>query len=113
MDTTNSTTENDTGTESNNQPTESDNPDWDAVGYVTASDHRTRVLNAVDDTSPTTPTQVSEEVGLDVSHVSRSLRDLKDRGLVDILNPDARKGRIYQLTTDGESVVEKVNEVGG
>lgn len=111
MDSTNSTKENGTATESNKPPTDSKETDWDTVGHVAASDHRTSVLDVVGANGPTTPTQISDNTALDVTHVSRSLGALQDRGLVEVLNPDARKGRLYQLTETGETILEKVNEV--
>ncbi|MUV60013.1 winged helix-turn-helix domain-containing protein [Halobacterium sp. CBA1126] len=85
--------------------------DWELVGYVAASDYRTRVLAALAD-DPATPTTISERSDLDVTHVSRSLRELRERGVVELLVPEERsKGRIYGLTDDGAAIASKAEEV--
>lgn len=40
--------------------------------------------------------------------VSRALGELKDRKLVEIVNPDDRTGRIYQRTTLGKRIIKEM-----
>lgn len=76
-------------------------PDWDVIGYVISSNHRTIVLGRLTE-SPATPTQIADDVGLSVTHVSRALRSLRDRDLVELLVPEERrKGRVYGVTSKG------------
>lgn len=85
-------------------------PDWDTIGYVLSSDHRQTVL---DSNGPRTPTGISNASDLSVTHVSRQLNGLRERGLVELLVPeDRRKGRIYGLTDTGRDVSAQVTEVG-
>jgi len=78
--------------------------EWDVVGYVISSTHRTRVLGRLAD-GPATPTQIAENVDLSVTHVSRALRSLRDRELVELLVPEERqKGRVYGITTAGREI---------
>lgn len=86
--------------------------DWDVVGYVISSEHRTAVLGALLD-GPSTPTQLADDLDLSVTHVSRALRSLRDRGLVELLVPeDRRKGRLYGLTSDGRDVWNVIERDG-
>ncbi|MFC3476297.1 winged helix-turn-helix domain-containing protein [Halobacterium litoreum] len=88
---------------------ESEGVDWAQYGYVEASDHRTRVVDALHSEGPATPTTLSERTGLDVTHVSRTLRDLSEESIVELLVPEERtKGRIYGLTDAGEAVAVEV-----
>jgi DNA-binding transcriptional ArsR family regulator len=76
-------------------------PDWDVVGYVISSDHRTLVLGRLHE-GPATPTQIASDVDLAATHVSRALKSLRERGLVELLVPeDRRKGRVYGITSKG------------
>jgi DNA-binding transcriptional ArsR family regulator len=76
-------------------------PDWDVVGYVISSEHRTKVLGRLAE-GPATPTQIATDVDLSVTHVSRALSSLRDRDLVELLVPeDRRKGRVYGITSTG------------
>ena len=36
----------------------------------------------------------------------KALRELKDKGLVECVNEEYRKGRLYRLTSEGEGVIE-------
>lgn len=76
-------------------------PDWDVVGYVISSDHRTQVLGRLAE-GPATPTQIAADVDLAATHVSRALNSLRERDLVELLVPEERrKGRVYGITEKG------------
>lgn len=83
-------------------------PDWDVVGYVISSTHRTSVLGRLAD-GPATPTQIAQDVDLPITHVSRALQSLRDHGLVELLVPEERrKGRVYAITSDGTEIWEVI-----
>lgn len=78
--------------------------DWDDVGYIISSEYRTKVLMEIED-GVRTPKSISDNTGLPISHTSRSLKNLKDRGIIELLVPENRqKGRLYGFTNDGEDV---------
>lgn len=78
--------------------------DWDEVGYVISSTYRIEVMRRLAD-SPAPTSKIAQETDCAVSHVSRALTDLRERGLVELLVPEARrKGRIYGITDHGEEV---------
>lgn len=85
----------------------------DGLGHVAASDHRETTVRRLTD-SPATPSVIAEDIGLDTSHVSRALKSLRGKDLVELLvDEDRRKGRVYALTAEGEEVVEFLDEMGG
>jgi DNA-binding transcriptional ArsR family regulator len=87
-------------------------PDWDVVGHVISSRHRTLVLGRLAD-SPATPTQIAADVDIASTHVSRALNSLRDRGLVELLVPeDRRKGRVYGITTRGSETWDVIQSQG-
>jgi DNA-binding transcriptional ArsR family regulator len=87
-------------------------PDWDVVGHVISSRHRTLVLGRLAD-SPATPTQIASDVDIASTHVSRALNSLRDRGLVELLVPeDRRKGRVYGITTRGSETWDVIQSQG-
>lgn len=89
-------------------PADTNEVDWTTFGFVRASDYRTRVLHALDD-GPATPTELGERAGLEITHVSRTLSELQDHDLAELLVPeDTHKGRIYGLTDDGETIATEV-----
>lgn len=88
--------------------------DYDDVSYVVASDYRKRVLADLAG-GPSKPSAISERLGgIDIAHVSRSLQELRDRDLVELLvSEDVRKGRIYGLTDAGELTAKEIEDADG
>lgn len=85
--------------------------DWDVYGKIVASKYRQGVLRSLHE-HPKTPTQIADEIKKHQSHVSKTLQELVEFDLVICLNPDAKKGRLYELTEQGESVHSQLAEEG-
>ena len=77
---------------------------WDNVGFVVSSQYRVAVLRRLSD-GAATPSQIAADTGYQISHVSRAITGLRERGLVELLVPESRrKGRIYGVTSLGTEV---------
>ncbi len=50
------------------------------------------------------PKEIVDATKYQMSHVSNTLAELKKDDLVVCVNPQARKGRLYQLTEHGEAI---------
>lgn len=86
--------------------------DWDDVGYVVSSKYRTAVLRELS-SGPATPTTIADESGLGITHISRALGRLQDRGVVELVVPeDQHKGRLYALTEEGEELWQDMETTG-
>jgi len=59
-------------------------------------------------TKQKTPTQIAEETKLAISHVSRTLSEFKDKGIVECLTPDEKIGKLYALTKKGSKVLKSL-----
>jgi DNA-binding MarR family transcriptional regulator len=57
------------------------------------------------------PASVAKSNELHVSHVSRALRELEKKNLVECMTPDATKNRIYQITEKGATILKKLDEM--
>lgn len=85
--------------------------DFDAIGHVTSSSYRQSVLECIS-REPKTPVQIAESCDYSITHVSRSLGELRDQGLVDLLVPEERnKGRFYGITDRGREIVLSITEL--
>lgn len=73
--------------------------------YVISSTYRVRVIEGLDG-EVLIPSKISKKIDLESKFVSKALRELKDRGLVECVNEEYRKGRLYRLTSEGEGVIE-------
>lgn len=82
--------------------------EWDDVSYVISSQYRIDSLNRLQ-TGPATPSVIATDTDHSIAHVSRALQELQDEGLVTLLvSEDRRKGRVYGMTEDGETVIETI-----
>ncbi len=77
--------------------------------YVISSEVRKKIMNALSK-KPLTPSQIAEETELNLSQVSRNLKKLREKELVELINPEDKKGRLYRLKEDGEWIIEKNRE---
>jgi len=57
-------------------------------------------------TGPKTPNAISQKSGIHLSHVSRSLRELAAKGLVECVTPSVVKNRIYRITEKGKKALK-------
>ncbi|KXA99018.1 hypothetical protein AKJ41_06120, partial [candidate division MSBL1 archaeon SCGC-AAA259O05] len=58
-----------------------------SLGFVLASDYRKQIMAALDN-GPMTGTQLSETTGIHASHVSNTVKKLRERNLVECANPE-------------------------
>jgi len=85
---------------------------WSEFSFVVSSGYRERTIRALA-TKPKLPNQVAKETGLRLVHVSRALKELRLRGLVECLTPEARaRGRLYALTESGFMLVAYIEDSG-
>ena len=72
---------------------------------MASSGYREKVITALA-ASPKLPHQLARETNLRLTHVSRSLREMAKKGLVECLTPSTRShGRLYALTEVGSRLV--------
>ena len=77
------------------------------VDYVKRSQYRSKILKSlVDDVKM--PSQIAKDTGIVQNHISNSLRQLKEHELVECINPEVRKGRLYRLTDKGDEIVKNL-----
>ena len=77
--------------------------------YVETSTYRLRVMKSMKGT-PKTPTNIAKDSGIRTNHISKVLSELKSKEIVECINEEARKGRLYRLTDTGKEVLESINE---
>lgn len=75
------------------------------LGYVLASNYRKKVLIALKDKA-LTPMAISEKTGVYPTHVSTTLSELTEKNLVVCLTPQLKKGRLYEITKEGQKLLK-------
>jgi DNA-binding transcriptional ArsR family regulator len=84
--------------------------DWNKYSFVARGRNRKRILLKL--TSPMTPTQLTLAAEVSISHVSKALRDLRSKNLVECINPEEKVGKIYRRTRDGDEIAEYLLKLG-
>ena len=85
-----------------------DRPDWKLLGFVLASSYRTKIMILLS-SKMAMPKQIAIETNLRIGHVSNVLKSLQNKELVECLNPEAKRGRIYSVTQKGKEVSVMMN----
>lgn len=75
--------------------------------FVEISQYRTKVMKSLDG-DVKIPSAISRDSGIRTNHISKVLGELKAHELVECINPEVRKGRLYRLTDKGEDVVKNL-----
>ena len=81
------------------------------ISYVEISKYRLKVMKSLD-MEVKIPTQRAKDSGIRTNHISKVLAELKAHELVECINPEARKGRLYRHTDKGEEVVKNLKSSG-
>lgn len=77
------------------------------LAYVKISSYRTRTVEALYGEIKV-PFQIAEDSNILKNYISNTLGQLADHGLVECINPEAYRGRLYRLTEMGENVAEQL-----
>lgn len=75
--------------------------------YVNRSSYRVKVLRALGE-DVKMPTEIASDSGILPNHISNVLRQLKDKDIVECINPEVRKGRLYRLSDDGLDILDEI-----
>ena len=78
------------------------------ISYVQISSYRTKVMKSLED-DVKIPSKIAEDADIRQNHISKVLAELRAHELVECINPEVRKGRLYRLTDKGEEVTKNIN----
>jgi DNA-binding transcriptional ArsR family regulator len=84
-----------------------------AIGFVKRGKNRKEVFMNLD--KPMMPSELVMKIYKSNSNtyfnlVSRALSELKEKKLVEVVNPEERTGRIYRRTKEGEKVAKELKQ---
>ena len=77
------------------------------ISYVKISQYRTKVMKSLDG-KVLIPTQIARNSDVRPNHISKVLSELKAHELIECINLEVRKGRLYRLTDKGEIILGKI-----
>jgi len=84
----------------------------DDVSFLLGSPLSKKILECLNDSKePLAPLQIAKKCNIARSNVSTKLGMLSKKGLVEAVNPDARKWRFYRITRKGKLVMRQVEKI--
>ena len=78
------------------------------MSYVKISKYRAKVMKSLDG-EVLIPSQIAKNSGIRTNHISKVLSELKAHELVECINPEVKKGRLYRQTEKGAEVSKNID----
>jgi len=82
---------------------------WELLSFIQGQTRRLCLKDLA--TGPKTPGMIARASQIHLSHISRALRELSEKGIVECVTPSAPKNRFYRITKLGQKLVQKVAEI--
>lgn len=76
------------------------------AGFIIRSNYRKKVFLMIE--NPIRPSEIAKRLNIRLTHITRELREMKKRKIVECINPKERIGRLYQLTKDGKRLKQEM-----
>ena len=78
----------------------------DLVKYINNSSYRVNVLKDLSYGNVKMPMDIAVDCNILPNHISNVLTLLKKLGLLECINPEVKKGRLYRLSEDGKNILK-------
>ena len=75
------------------------------IEFIKFSRNRELVFRALEGET-LKPTDISKKADIHRNNVSRILTQLREKDLIRLLNPENKRGRLYELTEYGEEILK-------
>ena len=77
------------------------------ISYINISSYRAKTVKSLQG-DVKIPTKIAKDTGILPNHMSKVLKELKDAGIAECINPEVRKGRLYRLTGTRETIADNL-----
>ena len=82
--------------------------DYHLISFLYRATRRTAVLKCLD--KPKTPKEIAVECELSISNISNALAELKDKELIECINPEDHISKFYCQTKKGKEVLKMLED---
>lgn len=79
------------------------------LNYLSLSKNRMKTFYSFKNEDILTAKRISESTGNNINTIGKTLKQLKEKELLILLNPNARANRKYQLTVKGKKIMKYIN----
>lgn len=77
------------------------------IKYINNSKFRAKIIKSIG-TGAKFPSLIAKDTNFPQNEVGRILRGFVEKGIVEIINPEVRKGRTYRLTKLGLDILKEL-----
>lgn len=81
------------------------------ASFVTSSGVRSGIIECLQIKEYATPREIAKTLGKHLPTISRALTELKGEGLVDFIEHEHSRSRLYFLTRDGKKVADIISKL--
>lgn len=78
----------------------------DLVKFINRSSYRVNVLKDLSDGEVKMPRELARNCNILPNHISNVLTLLRELELLECINPEYKKGRLYRITDNGKEIVK-------
>ncbi|PIO08565.1 MarR family transcriptional regulator [Candidatus Pacearchaeota archaeon CG10_big_fil_rev_8_21_14_0_10_34_12] len=82
---------------------------WEDISHIISSEYRKKALKNLQ--NPKIPSKLSKELGINKTHISRTLKDLEIGKMVKCLVPNKKKGKIFVITSYGKKILDEISKL--
>lgn len=82
--------------------------DWNDISFIVRNKNRRAVFEILEKVK--TPTQISQELSINIGFVSNILIELLGRDLIECLSPDEKRNRFYKITNKGKRLKDDIKK---
>ena len=79
---------------------------YSLLSFILRGERRKAILLCLD--KPKIPKEISQICNVSIHNVSKSLKELADKGLIVCKNPEDKFYRFYELTKKGKDILKEV-----
>ena len=79
------------------------------IKFINKSSYRSKVLKSIGN-DVKMPKEIASDSGILPNHISNVLRQLKEKDVVECINPEVIKGRLYRLSEEGLNILDEIDK---
>lgn len=83
---------------------------WGEISQLISSETKLEILDCLSQ-NELSPSLISKKTSLNISTISKNLKLLEELDLIVCLTPNNRKGKLFQITNKGKTILSKVNKL--
>ena len=77
------------------------------LGFVKASKNRIKILKVLSKCKYT-PTQLAKKTKIQTPNISKYLKELESRGIIECTTGGLKKGKLYEITDKGCKILKEI-----